>query len=202
MRERFYRFVKRFLDIVLSVITILIIWPFMLILSVWISVDSKGPAIFKQSRVGMHGKIFKIYKFRTMRTDAPSEMATKDLENPFIYITKPGNFLRKTSLDELPQLFNVIKGDMSLVGPRPLIENEGSDIHRLRMDAGVYAVRPGMTGWAQINGRDHVPDEEKVAYDREYAEKLSFAFDAKIIFKTIAVVFKRDGYAEGKKEQK
>lgn len=200
MKHGIYRFFKRMFDIVFALITLLIIWPFMLVLAIWIAADSKGPVVFKQSRVGMHGKLFYIYKFRTMRTDAPSEMATKDFKNPYSYITKSGNFLRKTSLDELPQLFNVIKGDMSLIGPRPLIENEG-DIHKLRMDAGVYTVRPGLTGWAQVNGRDFVPDEEKVAYDREYAENLSLCFDLKIFFKTIAVVFKRDGYAEGKKER-
>ncbi len=198
MKHGVYRVFKRFFDFVLALFALIIIWPVMLILAVWIKLDSKGPVIFKQSRVGLHGKLFRIYKFRTMRTDAPHEMATRDLENPYSYITKSGNFLRKTSLDELPQLLNVLKGDMSLVGPRPLIENEGGDIHKLRMDAGVYTVRPGMTGWAQVNGRDNVPDEEKAAYDREYAEKLSFGFDIKIIFKTIAVVFKRDGYKEGK----
>ncbi len=200
MKHGIYRFFKRLLDIVLAFIALLIIWPVMLILAIWIKCDSKGPVIFKQSRVGMHGRLFRIYKFRTMRTDAPSEKATKDLENPYSYITKSGNFLRKTSLDELPQLINVLKGDMSLVGPRPLIENEGGDIHQLRMDAGVYTVRPGLTGWAQVNGRDNVPDEEKAAYDSEYANNLSFGFDMKIIFKTIAVVFKRDGYKEGKQE--
>ncbi len=200
LKHGIYRFFKRLFDILLSFIALLIIWPFMLVLAIWVAADSKGPVIFNQSRVGMHGKLFKIYKFRTMRTDAPREMATKDLENPYSYITRSGNFLRKTSLDELPQLFNVFKGDMSLVGPRPLIENEGGNIHRLRMDAGVYTVRPGMTGWAQVNGRDNVPDEEKAAYDREYSDNLSLGFDLKIIFKTIAVVFKRDGYAEGKQE--
>lgn len=200
MKHGAYRVVKRLIDLVVSIIVLLIIWPVMLVLAVWIRIDSKGSAIFKQSRVGMNGRLFRIYKFRTMRTDAPHETATRDLEDPYRFITKSGSFLRKTSLDELPQLFNVLKGDMSLVGPRPLIENEGGDIHRLRMDAGVYTVRPGMTGWAQINGRDNVPDEEKAAYDSEYAEKLSFGFDLKIIFKTIAVVFKRDGYAEGKQE--
>lgn len=200
MKHPVYRFFKRAIDIFMALTALLIIWPIMLILAIWIKCDSKGPVIFKQSRVGMHGRLFRIYKFRTMRTDAPSEMATKDLENPYSFITKSGNFLRKTSLDELPQLINVIKGDMSLVGPRPLIENEGGDIHKLRMDAGVYTVHPGLTGWAQVNGRDNVPDEEKAAYDSEYANKLSFGFDLKIIFKTIAVVFKRDGYKEGKQE--
>ncbi len=200
MKHGVYRFFKRLFDIVLSFIALLILWPVMLILAIWVRLDSKGPVIFRQSRVGLHGKLFRIYKFRTMRTDAPSEMATRDLENPYSYITKSGDFLRKTSLDELPQLVNVLRGDMSLVGPRPLIENEGGNIHKLRMDSGVYTVRPGLTGWAQVNGRDNVPDEEKAAYDREYVEKLSFVFDVKIIFKTIAVVFKRDGYKEGKQE--
>ncbi len=200
MKHGVYRIVKRIIDFIVSLVALLIIWPVMLALAIWIKLDSKGPVIFKQSRVGMNGRLFRIYKFRTMRTDAPHETATRDLEDPYRFITKSGNFLRKTSLDELPQLFNVLIGDMSLVGPRPLIENEGGDIHKLRMDAGVYAVRPGMTGWAQVNGRDNVPDEEKAAYDSEYADKMSFGFDLKIIFKTVAVVFKRDGYAEGKQE--
>lgn len=198
MNHGVYRFFKRLGDIILSLLAILILWPLMLILSIWIRADSKGPAIFAQNRVGRKGRLFKIYKFRTMRTDAPKEMATKNLENPYSYITKSGNFLRRTSLDELPQLFNILKGDMSLVGPRPLIENEGKSIHRLRLKAGVYKVRPGITGWAQVNGRDYVPDAEKVAYDKEYSDNLSFGFDMKILFKTVAVVFKREGYAEGK----
>ncbi len=198
MKHGVYRFFKRLGDIIISLLAILILWPLMLVLAVWIRLDSKGPAIFAQNRVGRGGRLFRIYKFRSMRTDAPREMATKDLENPYSYITKPGKFLRKTSLDELPQLFNILKGNMSLIGPRPLIENEGGDIHRLRLEAGVYSVRPGMTGWAQVNGRDYVPDAEKVAYDKEYSDNLSFGFDMKILFKTIAVVFKRDGYAEGK----
>lgn len=195
-----YRFFKRLLDIILAFFAIIILSPFLLIMSLLVLIDSGSPVIFKQNRVGMDGKLFLIYKFRTMRTDAPSVTATKDLEDPYRYITRIGRFLRKTSLDELPQLFNVIKGDMSLIGPRPLIENEG-EIHVLRHEAGVYSVRPGLTGWAQVNGRDNVPDEEKVAYDKEYSDKFSFGFDLKIIFKTIAVVFKRDGYAEGKQDE-
>ncbi len=198
MKHGVYRFFKRMGDIIISLLAILILWPLMLILAICIRIDSKGPAVFSHNRVGLHGRLFKIYKFRSMRTDAPREMATKDLENPYSYITRSGKFLRKTSLDELPQLFNVLKGDMSLVGPRPLIENEGKSIHRMRFDAGVYTVRPGMTGWAQVNGRDYVPDAEKVAFDKEYSDNLSFCFDMKIIFRTVAVVFKRDGYAEGK----
>ena len=196
-----YRFVKRFFDILFGVVALVVTSPLLLILYILVAVDSGFPVIFKQNRVGMKGKLFEIYKFRSMRKDAPNVVATKDFEDPYKYITRVGKFLRKTSLDELPQLINVVKGDMSLVGPRPLIENEG-DIHKYRMEAGVYSVRPGLTGWAQINGRDFVPDREKVKYDKEYAENLSFGFDLKIIFRTIFVVWNKEGYAEGKQIKK
>lgn len=197
--RKLYLFWKRTFDIVLSSLVSLVALPFMLIIALCVAIDSRGPVIFKQHRVGRNGRLFRIYKFRTMKITAPSEMATKDLDDPYMHITKFGKFLRKTSLDELPQLINVIKGDMSLVGPRPLIENEG-EIHRLRMEYGVYTMRPGLTGWAQVNGRDNVPDEEKAQFDREYVERSSFWFDIKIMFRTILVVFKRDGYSEGKRD--
>ena len=184
MKHGVYRFFKRLLDIVLAFIALLIIWPVMLVLAIWVKCDSKGPVIFRQSRVGMHGKLFRIYKFRTMRTDAPSEKATKDLENPYSYITKSGDFLRKTSLDELPQLINVIKGDMSLVGPRPLIENEGGDIHKLRMDAGVYTVRPGLTGYAQVYGKYNTTPYDKLQMDLMYISRQSILEDLNIILAT------------------
>lgn len=200
-KHRVYRFVKRFFDILFGVVSLVVTSPLLLLLYILVAIDSGFPVIFKQNRVGMNGRLFEIYKFRSMRTDAPQVVATKDFEDPYKYITRVGRFLRKTSLDELPQLFNVVKGDMSLVGPRPLIENEG-DIHKYRMEAGVYSVRPGLTGWAQINGRDFVPDEEKVMYDKEYSDNLSFGFDMKIIFRTVFVVWNRDGYAEGKQTRK
>lgn len=200
-KHRVYRFFKRFFDILFGVVSLVVTSPLLLLLYILVAIDSGFPVIFKQNRVGMNGRLFEIYKFRSMRTDAPQVVATKDFEDPYKYITRVGRFLRKTSLDELPQLFNVVKGDMSLVGPRPLIENEG-DIHKYRMEAGVYSVRPGLTGWAQINGRDFVPDEEKVMYDKEYSDNLSFGFDMKIIFRTVFVVWNRDGYAEGKQTRK
>jgi O-antigen biosynthesis protein WbqP len=185
------------MDVIASLLFLIAASPLLLILVILIRLDSKGAVIFRQSRVGKGGKIFRIYKFRTMKIDAPKHIATKDLQDPYKYITRMGMFLRKTSIDELPQLFNVLKGDMSIIGPRPLIEKE-SKIHLLRYKAGVYDLRPGITGWAQINGRDDIEDEEKVMYDREYAERLSFSFDVKIFFGSIIVVFKRDGYKEGK----
>lgn len=199
MTKPFYFFVKRCFDVIISLITMIVLLPLMLLIAVAIKLDSKGKVIFKQNRVGKGGELFLIYKFRTMSTSAPSEMATKDLDNPYSYITRVGSFLRKTSLDELPQFLNVIKGDMSIIGPRPLIEAE-LEIHRLRAEKGVYSVRPGLTGWAQVNGRDDISDEEKAAYDSEYVQRCSVGFDIRIMLRSISVVFKRDGYREGKKE--
>lgn len=167
----------------------------MLIISIIIFIDSGSPVLFTQDRVGKDNKLFKIKKFRTMRTDAPN-VATAELDNSDEYITKFGKLLRKTSLDELPQLFNVLKGEMSFIGPRPLIPEE-SYIRELRLKYGVYAVRPGLTGWAQVNGRDCLNDEEKAKYDREYIEKASIWFDIKIFFRTIWVVLAGKDVLEG-----
>lgn len=191
-----YRFIKRFADIVLSFIGIIIALVPMAIIALLIKLDSRGPVMFRQYRVGRDGELFKIYKFRSMKTSAPSEVATKDLVDSGSHITKIGAFLRKSSLDEIPQLFNVFKGEMSFVGPRPLIPGE-TDIHRLRTQAGVYEVRPGVTGWAQVNGRDDLSDEMKVMYDKEYIERCSVGFDALILLKTVGVVTTNDGYREG-----
>lgn len=186
---------KRFLDVLLSLAAIIVLSPLMLIISIVILIDNGKPVIFTQDRVGKDDKLFKIKKFRTMRTDAPN-VATAELEQSDAYITHFGKLLRKTSLDELPQLFNVLKGDMSFIGPRPLIPEE-SNIREIRRQYGVYAVRPGLTGWAQVNGRDCLSDEEKAAYDREYIEKESLLFDTKIFFRTIWVVLTGKDVVEG-----
>lgn len=193
-----YSFVKRTFDVCVSAAALVMLSPIFLILALIIKLDSQGSIIFSQNRVGKNGNLFKIYKFRTMKVTAPHETATADLSDPYAYITRVGKILRKTSLDELPQLFNVFKGDMSLVGPRPLIKSE-SDVHKLRMREGVYDVRPGVTGWAQVNGRDCVPAEEKVYFDKQYVIKRSIAFDVLILFKTVAVVLLGHGYVEGRK---
>lgn len=193
-----YSFIKRTFDVCVSAAALVMLSPVLLLLAVIIKLDSKGPVIFSQNRVGKNGNLFKIYKFRTMKVTAPSETATADLSDPYAYITRVGKILRKTSLDELPQLFNVFKGDMSLVGPRPLIKSE-SDVHKLRMREGVYDVRPGVTGWAQVNGRDCVPADEKVYFDKQYVIKRSVGFDLLILFKTVAVVLLGHGYVEGRR---
>jgi len=196
IRTTCYCTVKRLFDIVFSLVGIIAAAIPMAIISLVISADSKGCAIFCQRRVGLDGKLFHVYKFRTMYTFTPSETATSDLQDPYNYITRVGAFLRRTSLDELPQLFNVLKGDMSLVGPRPLIAGE-HEIHHLRQKANVYSVRPGITGWAQVNGRDDVSISEKVRLDAEYVNKRSLLFDLNILIKTVLVVFRKDGYREG-----
>ena len=197
LHERFgYRFVKRCFDITVSLLMLAVLLVPMLVIAAVVSCDSKGGAVFRQKRIGMDGKEFYIYKFRTMYTSAPGEVATSSLTDSGEYITRVGAFLRRTSVDELPQLVNILKGDMSFVGPRPLIRGE-TDIHDLREAAGVYSVRPGMTGWAQINGRDEVSIERKVELDAEYVERCSVLFDARILADTVRVVLHGDGYAEG-----
>lgn len=188
---------KRFWDIVISFLLILLLTPLMLILFLILLIDDGLPVIFRQERVGRGGKIFKILKFRTMKKSSPNNVSKADLQNPYSYMTRCGKFLRASSLDELPQLFNILKGDMSLVGPRPLIVRERA-LHILRMDNGVYTVRPGLTGWAQVNGRDCINIVEKVKFDKIYVEKRSCWFDLKIIGMTLFVAFQRDGYREGK----
>ena len=161
-----YQFVKRLLDIVFAVILLILLFPILLVLGLLIKITSEGPVIFRQLRVGKDNKTFYIYKFRTMRKDAPI-VATKKIQNQ--YITKMGKFLRSTSLDELPQLFNVIKGDMSFVGYRPLIPQEDK-VHDYRNDLDVYRIKPGITGWAQINGRNLVYDDDKAKFDHYSSE--------------------------------
>lgn len=182
-------FVKRLFDIVLSCVAlILLIIPFAVI-GVVSLIKQGSPVFLKQKRYGKDGKVFSIYKFRTMKNDAPS-MASNDLDEG--YVTRWGRLLRKTSVDELPQFLNILKGDMSFIGPRPLIIQE-EKIHKLRQENGVYKVRPGLTGWAQINGRDDVSVEEKVELDKYYVDNLSIGFDLKIILKSISVVLNGSG---------
>ncbi len=187
---------KRGFDIGFSLLALILLSPLLLLIACIIKLDSKGCIFFKQKRVGKDGKPFLIFKFRTMSLDAPKEVASCKLSNPYRYITRIGRFLRRTSIDELPQLFNILKGDMTVIGPRPLVLSE-KQIHILRKNAGVYAVRPGITGWAQVNGRDELSIWEKVEKDRYYTRNMSALLDCKIFFKTIFVVFKRLGYNEG-----
>ena len=192
----YQKYVKRFLDILLSLLALIIASPLFLILSVWIKLDSKGPVFFRQKRIGIHRTTFEILKFRSMRTDTPRDMATHLLNNPDQWITRAGRFLRKTSLDELPQLINILRGEMSIIGPRPALWNQ-YDLVELREACGANDVVPGVTGWAQINGRDTISIEEKARLDGEYASKISFSMDLKCLFRTVAVVLKKEGYEEG-----
>ena len=187
---------KRLNDVVLSALGILCLGWLLILLSIVIKLDSPGPVLFKQKRVGMNKSHFYILKFRTMRIDTPKDMPTHLLANPQQYITRVGKFLRKTSLDELPQLFNILVGHMAVVGPRPALWNQ-FDLIAERDKYGANDVRPGLTGWAQINGRDELEIEEKARYDGEYVQNLSFAFDLKCFLATIKAVLNRDGVVEG-----
>lgn len=189
---------KRLFDITVSLIALILLCPLLLLVSLMIFVDDGSPVIFKQSRVGKDNQLFNIYKFRTMKRDTVN-VASAELENPDACITKTGRFLRKSSLDELPQLVNILKGDMSFVGPRPLIPEE-SEIRELRAKYNVYSVRPGMTGLAQINGRDTITDEEKAAYDKQYVESRSFFGDIGIIIRTALIVISGKDIVEGKND--
>lgn len=182
---------KRFFDIILSSIAIVIFLIPMLIISIVIKKTSVGPVLFKQKRVGINGTHFEIYKFRTMRTDTPN-ISTEALGDPSSYITPVGKLLRKTSLDELPQLFNIFMGTMSIVGPRPALYNQ-YELIEMRQQAGVNDVLPGLTGYAQVMGRDFISDVEKVEYDRYYVEHMGLFFDLKIILLTLISVLKADG---------
>lgn len=187
---------KRILDFSIALIALIILWPVFLILVVVIKIDSKGPILFRQKRVGIGKTHFNILKFRTMRIDTPKDMPTHLLKNPEQYITKVGKWLRKTSLDELPQIFNILKGDMSIVGPRPALWNQ-YDLIAERDKYGANDILPGLTGWAQVNGRDELPIELKAKLDGQYVKKCTFCFDVKCIFKTIVSVVKSDGVVEG-----
>ena len=189
-------FVKRLIDVVLSAMGILVLSPVLLILVIAIKLDSPGPVLFKQKRVGLHKTHFHILKFRTMRIDTPKDCPTHLLENPEQWITKVGGFLRKTSLDELPQIFNIFAGQMSIIGPRPALWNQ-FDLIEERDKYGANDVLPGLTGWAQINGRDELEIPVKAKLDGEYVERMSFGFDVKCFVGTIVSVLKHDGVVEG-----
>ncbi len=187
---------KRVFDLISSLIGFIFFLPIFLIISLIIKLSSPGPIFFKQRRIGKDNEEFYILKFRTMRIDTPN-VATHLLENPDKYITKIGKVLRKTSLDELPQLINIIRGEMSVVGPRPALYNQ-LDLKEMRTKKGIYKLVPGLTGWAQINGRDEIPLKEKVELDKYYLDNSNFIFDMKIIFMTIFSVLKSEGVHEGK----
>lgn len=192
----YQKFIKRIIDFILALVaTILLSW-LLLLIAIAIKVESKGPVFFRQKRVGLHKEYFEILKFRSMRIDTPKDQPTHLLQNPEAYITKVGGFLRKTSLDELPQLLNILKGDMSFVGPRPALWNQ-YDLIEERDKYGANDVMPGLTGWAQINGRDELEIPVKAKLDGEYVEKCSFLFDCKCFFGTFKSVAKAEGVVEG-----
>lgn len=191
-----YSVIKRGIDLIVSLIGLVIAAPFFLCLIIAIKLDSPGPAVFRQKRVGIHKKYFEIYKFRTMRSSTPKDMPTHMLKNPQQHITRVGKFLRKTSLDELPQIINIIKGDMSLVGPRPALWNQ-KDLLAERDKYGANDVRPGLTGWAQINGRDELEIGQKARLDGEYVKRMSFWMDVKCFVGTFRAVVSAAGVLEG-----
>lgn len=190
------KIIKRTIDLLLSIVGIVVLAIPMLIIAILIKIDSKGPVFFKQKRVGIHKTYFEIYKFRTMKIDTPHDVPTHQLQQPNLYITKVGAFLRKTSLDEFPQLFNIFRGDMSIVGPRPALWNQ-YDLLEERDKYGANDLKPGLTGWAQINGRDELEIPVKAKLDGIYVKKMSFLFDCKCFFMTVIRVIKRDGVIEG-----
>lgn len=192
-----YRHVKRLIDIVLSLGAIVILSPVLLLLAILIKLDSKGPVLFKQKRVGKDKNHFEILKFRTMYADVPKDVPTHMLADPESKITKIGRFLRKSSLDELPQIFNIFKGEMSIIGPRPALWNQ-FDLIEERDKYGANDVRPGLTGLAQVMGRDELPIDVKAKYDGDYVKDITFKNDVKIFFKTIFSVASADGIKEGK----
>ena len=196
MRKKEYIKKKEYLDIYLSLMALFFLAPVFLTLVIAIKLDSPGPVFFKQKRVGIHQKHFKILKFRTMRTDTPKDMPTHLLQDPDQYITKVGKFLRKTSLDELPQLINIVKGEMSIIGPRPALWNQ-YDLIEEREKYGANDILPGLTGWAQIHGRDELEIPEKAKLDGYYVDNLSFGLDVKCFFGTILSVLRSDGVVEG-----
>ena len=190
------KFIKRLLDIILSLGGIMVLALPMVLIALAIKLDSKGPVLFKQKRIGINKTHFNIWKFRTMRIDTPHDAPTHELSDPAKWITKVGGILRKTSLDELPQLFNILAGQMSVIGPRPALWNQ-FDLIEERDKYGANDVRPGLTGWAQISGRDELEIDVKAAYDGEYVKNISLAFDIKCFLGTIKSVLKSEGVVEG-----
>lgn len=195
-----YSILKRLGDISISLIAITLFCPVFILIAIAIKLDSEGPVIFKQKRFGIHKKTFYVFKFRTMKVESPKYVATRDLQNPEQWITRLGAFLRKTSLDELPQLCNILVGDMSIVGPRPVVVSE-RDVIEAREKYGANDVLPGLTGWAQINGRDNLSTDIKAKLDGYYVKNRSLIMDIKCIVRTIPYVLKRKGIVEGSKRE-
>ena len=197
-RQKIYLPFKRFFDILCSFLAITVFSLLYIVIAILVKCSSKGPVFFRQERIGKNKKRFKILKFRTMRIDTPKDVPTHLLENPDAYITKIGKFLRKTSLDEIPQAFNIFVGQMSVVGPRPALWNQ-DDLVEERDKYHANEIRPGLSGWAQCNGRDTLPIPEKAKLDGEYIKRFNIWFDIKIIFKTIGQAFRGKDEVEGKK---
>ena len=196
-----YTHVKRILDAVLALLALVALSPLLLGLAAVIRATSPGPVFFRQKRVGLKKTHFMIYKFRTMRTDAPKDQPTHLLQNPEAFITPVGRFLRKYSLDELPQLLNILRGEMAVVGPRPALWNQ-FDLIAERDKYGANDVRPGLTGWAQINGRDELPIDVKARLDGEYVKRMSFGFDVRCILGTVMKVLRSEGVVEGAQDNR
>ena len=191
---------ERFLDVVISLLIIVLLSPLFLIIGIIIKLNSKGPIFFTQMRIGKNNELFKLYKFRTMKIGTPN-VATDKLDNSKSYITCIGKILRKTSIDELPQLINTLKGDMTFVGPRPALYNQ-LELKEMRTKAGVHKLVPGVTGWAQINGRDENDDSEKTAHDLYYLNNKSLALNVKILFRTVSKVLKAEGVRDDGQKKK
>ena len=196
-----YLIIKRLMDIILSLLGLTILWPVFIIIMIGIKLDSEGPVFFKQKRVGKGKKYFNILKFRTMDQNTPNDIPTHLMKQAQCRITKFGGFLRRTSLDELPQIFNILKGDMSIIGPRPALWNQ-FDLIEEREKGNSNKIRPGLTGLAQINGRDELEIKVKAEYDNYYADHLTFAMDVKCFFATFGRVFTQKGVVEGGCEEK
>lgn len=191
------RYLKRMLDLIISMCALIVLMPLLAVIMIAIKLDSSGSVFFKQKRIGKNKEIFEIYKFRTMLSSTPKDTPTHLLENPDACITKTGKFLRKTSLDELPQLINIFKGEMSFIGPRPALWNQ-FDLIEARDQVHANDIRPGLSGWAQIHGRDELSIPKKAKLDGYYVQHLSFLLDVKCFFGTFISVFKQDGIVEGK----
>ena len=195
-KQKCYLPIKRLIDLVLSVCGLIVLSPLLIAIVIAIKLDSKGPVIFKQKRLGKNKTYFNIWKFRTMRTDAPKDMPTHLLSSPDAYITKIGKFLRQTSLDELPQILQIVVGKMAIIGPRPALWNQ-YDLIEERDKYGANDITPGLTGWAQVNGRDELEIPVKAKLDGEYVEKMGFMMDCKCFIMTIFSVARHDGVVEG-----
>ena len=196
-----YAHVKRFLDLILAALALAVLSPLLLMLAAAVKLSSPGPVFFRQKRVGIHKTHFMIFKFRTMRTDAPKDQPTHLLKDPSAFITPVGKFLRASSLDELPQLINIVRGEMAIVGPRPALWNQ-FDLIAERDKYGANDVRPGLTGLAQVSGRDELPIPVKARLDGDYVKHITFLGDLRLILRTVSSVARADGVVEGEQEGK